>query len=264
MPSYLDQEQNNEVSGNFLNQQTWDSTILDGDGNLDLFTAFDDISNFSSYPTFNPDSTKQLDVQQRPTGSIKNEADGEEQSMSISNTVSSTSKTVFKCRRCPPELERLFSSKAELRLHSAVHNRVRASSSQKQPKIKKKNVKYHYCDMPNCDYFSDRSASVKRHLISHTNEKPYTCSFCGMKYKSDSGFRRHVNKFHKDQLSQPDSGSSKENSLPEEPITEQADLVRLFENKAETEGNLIFEELSLPFGQGESILMSIEDAFLSI
>lgn len=98
--------------------------------------------------------------------------------------------SVEKCKvaNCP----HIFENKLELYVHlKAFH-----------PDLKTSKI-IHSCSHPTCFYASNRASSLKRHMLSvHLNVHPYTCKGCGKQYKSSSGYRLHISKYHPEQLKQ--------------------------------------------------------------
>ncbi|ORX88945.1 hypothetical protein K493DRAFT_144512, partial [Basidiobolus meristosporus CBS 931.73] len=55
-------------------------------------------------------------------------------------------------------------------------------------------VKYHYCQFPNCQMRFKRLEHLKRHLRTHTLEKPFECPYqgCGKTFSRRDNLRQHL------------------------------------------------------------------------
>lgn len=47
------------------------------------------------------------------------------------------------------------------------------------------------CSYPGCDYSSSKSSHVKRHMLTHTGEKPHTCTECGKAFARSAHLNKH-------------------------------------------------------------------------
>ncbi|KFM61536.1 Zinc finger protein 500, partial [Stegodyphus mimosarum] len=43
-----------------------------------------------------------------------------------------------------------------------------------------------------CFYSCDKSDHFKRHIMTHTGERPHLCPFCNRRFTDKSNFNRHV------------------------------------------------------------------------
>lgn len=125
-------------------------------------------------------------------------------------------------------------------------------------------------------------------MITHSDATPYVCLVCGKRYKSGSGYRRHVNKFHQKGTvplaanargapqAQVPLNAAEESAVEAvaavvvettQPQTSRKHLFHLEFEDPETE-SVFLKHLSSPFsgeegggGAGPSIIMSFTRAF---
>lgn len=50
----------------------------------------------------------------------------------------------------------------------------------------------YHCSHPGCTYETNRSAHLKRHERTHTNERPYKCPYCDYCASRSDHLRRHL------------------------------------------------------------------------
>lgn len=84
-----------------------------------------------------------------------------------------TKPKIYKCRICYAT----FTTSAEYIQHRFEHETAEEFTRPNQTKIE------HQCF--ECKKFFSRGCHLRRHMITHTKERPYSCEYCG------NGFRRH-------------------------------------------------------------------------
>ncbi|CAH1256669.1 SYCP3 [Branchiostoma lanceolatum] len=78
----------------------------------------------------------------------------------------------YRCSRC----EKLFSTQDYLDRHVKTHGDTSG-------------VKQFKC--PHCSYSTDLSKDLKRHMLTHTGERPHKCLTCGKGFTRKSNLKRH-------------------------------------------------------------------------
>lgn len=109
-------------------------------------------------------------------------------------------KKPYKCDMCP----RSFPTKTLLDQHDSVH-RHRCKNCSKQfnnTRVRRNherqcritNLK---CPQSQCDFRTINSYNLKRHMLTHTTEKPFQCKFCPQTFKCKSSAVVHMRRIHK-------------------------------------------------------------------
>lgn len=91
--------------------------------------------------------------------------------------------TIFQCKFC----EVVFPSKVELRKHSSV-------CEKKESKAKPSQVALHVCNICNKDFASPYN--VRRHQLTHSDDRPFECEYCSKSFKEKSSLTKHVKRVH--------------------------------------------------------------------
>lgn len=111
----------------------------------------------------------------------------------------------FKCDLCPYE----GTTKPNLRIHQRTHSKEQpyacnhcgkrfstASNLLKHSRNIHQQLKTNMCPLCDKKFFSRESA--RKHLITHTDCKPYECKHCpSCAYSWYSGLEKHYQKYHK-------------------------------------------------------------------
>lgn len=63
-------------------------------------------------------------------------------------------------------------------------------------------VKNHVCTWPGCGVAFGRAQSLKMHYLIHTEELPYTCEYCGNKFRRSDSMNSHKRRIHPDLFAQ--------------------------------------------------------------
>ena len=91
---------------------------------------------------------------------------------------------VIQCKYC----EEIFSSKIELRKHL-----VTCEKKECKPK-EPSQVALHVCNICNKDFASPYN--VRRHQLTHSDDRPYGCEYCSKSFKEKSSLSKHVKRVH--------------------------------------------------------------------
>lgn len=114
--------------------------------------------------------------------------------------------TIFQCKFC----EVVFPSKVELRKHSTI-------CEKKESKAKPNQVALHVCNICNKDFASPYN--VRRHQLTHSDDRPFVCEYCSKSFKEKSSLTKHIKRVH--------LGKLKDGSLEDTP---DGDLVMSISN----------------------------------
>ena len=91
---------------------------------------------------------------------------------------------IIQCKYC----EEIFPSKVELRKHL-----VTCEKKECKPK-EPSQVALHVCNICNKDFASPYN--VRRHQLTHSDERPYECQYCSKAFKEKSSLTKHVKRVH--------------------------------------------------------------------
>lgn len=57
-----------------------------------------------------------------------------------------------------------------------------------------KDEEFYHCHL--CSYATAKQFNLKRHLITHTELRPYPCNICGKTFNDQSNLRVHIRTLH--------------------------------------------------------------------
>ena len=53
---------------------------------------------------------------------------------------------------------------------------------------------------PFCPKIMEHKANMERHIMTHSNQRPFVCTFCGAAFKRKSSWQDHTLRIHEDKL----------------------------------------------------------------
>lgn len=107
-------------------------------------------------------------------------------------------KRPHQCDMCP----RKFANKSLLEQHDNIHkHRCRRCTKQfsgtNDRRLHEKHCQTMRLKCIQCNFRTINNCNLKRHMTSHTNERPFKCKLCPHTYKSKRSLQDHMRKIHK-------------------------------------------------------------------
>ncbi|KAK3088345.1 hypothetical protein FSP39_017908 [Pinctada imbricata] len=87
----------------------------------------------------------------------------------------------FRCETC----QRSFSKRYHLRQHLFRHHGIKVGA-----------FKTYKCTFEGCGKECTTSSGLRSHMRRHTKEKTFKCEYCNQLLKTDTTYRKHINKMH--------------------------------------------------------------------
>ena len=90
-------------------------------------------------------------------------------------------------------------AKTKLFLYKCGFNGCNYVFGKRQTMFAHKKLHQWKCDFPGCDYQTQYNYKMKKHLIKHSNDRPFECNHCDKNYKYKLDLREHMKTQHLDQ-----------------------------------------------------------------
>ncbi|XP_067946169.1 uncharacterized protein [Watersipora subatra] len=103
---------------------------------------------------------------------------GDETDSLITTLQTTSGLELYSCNKCDFTTERKF----YLQKHVKVHH----------------NDRPHMCLLPECGYSARTFSNLKRHQLTHSDERKYPCSQCDLRFKQKIHLDKHINYIHKE------------------------------------------------------------------